>query len=138
MANRYRYIDTGKEADDFVKAFVAMSKSIQKLILGQTLTSDVGSTGSYAAAKVHQQVQETKRNADIRMVTKAVQSLIVNLCSLNGITNVPDFVMADDTGLELERAQRDKIHFDLGMRHTPEYFMDRYDYREGDFEMAED
>ena len=29
MANRYRYIDTGKEADDFVKAFVAMSKSIQ-------------------------------------------------------------------------------------------------------------
>ena len=126
------------QAGEFERFEQAMSKSIQKMILGQTLTSDVGKTGSYAAAKVHDQVKETKRNADIRLVTKAAQSLVNILCDLNGISNPPEFVMADDTGLEIDRAKRDKIHFDLGIRHTPEYFMDRYDYREGDFEMAED
>lgn len=30
MDSRYQYLDTGKEADDFVKAFVAMSNSIRQ------------------------------------------------------------------------------------------------------------
>lgn len=126
------------QAGEFERFEQAMSKSIQKLILGQTLTSDVGSTGSYAAAKVHDQVRQTKRNADIRMVTQAAQSLIANLCALNGIAKAPDFVMADDTGLELERAQRDKLHYEQGVRFTADYYIDRFDYREGDFELTED
>lgn len=124
------------QAGEFERFETAMSKSIQKLILGQTLTSDVGKTGSYAAAKVHQQVQETKRNADIRMVTYAAQQLVNNLAALNGIANPPEFVMCDDTGLELERAQRDKLHYEQGVRFTPDYYIDRFDYREGDFAMA--
>ena len=126
------------QAGEFERFETAMSKSIQKLILGQTLTSDVGSTGSYAAAKVHQQVQETKRNADIRMVTHAAQQLINNLAALNGISNPPEFVMCDGTGLEMERAQRDKLHYEQGVRFTQDYYIDRFDYREGDFEMAEE
>jgi len=126
------------QAGEFERFETAMSKSIQKLILGQTLTSDVGKAGSYAAAKVHQQVQETKRNADIRMVTYAAQQLINNLAALNGISNPPEFVMCDDTGLELERAQRDKLHYEQGVRFTADYYIDRFDYRDGDFEMADD
>lgn len=126
------------QAGEFERFETAMSKSIQKLILGQTLTSDVGKNGSYAAAKVHEQVMQTKRNADIRQVTKAAQQLINNLAALNGIANPPMFVMCDDTGLELERAQRDKLHYEQGVRFTADYYADRFDYREGDFTIADD
>jgi phage gp29-like protein len=126
------------QAGEFERFEQSLSKSIQKLILGQTLTSDVGASGSYAAAKVHAQVQETKRNADIRLITKTVQALINNLCTLNAIANPPEFVMADGTGLELDRANRDKTLVEAGiLTLTEDYILDRYDFKEGDFTMPE-
>jgi len=115
----------------------ALSRSIQKLILGQTLTSDVGASGSYAAAKVHDAVRMDKRNADIRLVSPTVQSLIDHLAALNGF-DPPTFTMADDTGLELDRAKRDALLVETGLlRLTKDYLLDRYDFRDGDFELIE-
>lgn len=122
---------------EFERLQDAMNSAIQKLILGQTLTSQVGDSGSYAAAKVHNEVRADKRNADIRMVTRLAQSVLDQLAALNGRA-APEFVMADDTGLELERAQRDATLVDKGiLTLTPEYLLDRYDYRDGDFVIPE-
>lgn len=65
-----RVVGVGKEetvaavtpgaAGEFEKVELALARRIQKLILGQALTSEVGSGGSYAAAKVHDAVRQDK------------------------------------------------------------------------------
>ncbi|MFQ5674200.1 MAG: DUF935 family protein, partial [Nitrospinales bacterium] len=116
---------TGETFDRFEKA---ISKRIQKLILGQTLTTDVDGKGSYAAAKVHSEVKQDRRNADIRVLSRTVQNLINALASLNfPNAKVPDFIMEDGTGLEAERAERDVKLKQIGVKFTPAYFTDKYD-----------
>jgi SPP1 gp7 family putative phage head morphogenesis protein len=47
--------------------------SISKAILGQTLTSDVGQVGSYAAAKIHDNVRNDLRDADAWSLAKTIR-----------------------------------------------------------------
>jgi phage gp29-like protein len=110
-----------------------LCRSIQKLILGQTLTSDASSGGSFAAAKVHNDIREDKRRADTRLVAASVQQLVNTLAELNGWA-APKFIMADDAGLEMKRAERDVLLVNGGVLSLSEtYLLDRYDYRQGDF-----
>jgi phage gp29-like protein len=126
--------------DAFEKLDNALCKRIQKTILGQTLTTDVDSKGSYAAAKVHDLVRLDKRNADIRMISTTVQAIIDAHVALNfgEGTERPQFVMEDGTGLELERAERDAKLVQAGVcRLTENYLLRVYDFEEGDFEIPE-
>ena len=126
---------TGGGAGEFDKVEMALGRRIQKLILGQTLTSEVGDKGSYAAAQVHNEVREDKRRADIRLVTATVQQLCDGLWAVNGLPGTaPTFVMQDDTGLESARAERDATLVQAGvLTLTEQYLLDRYDYTPGDF-----
>lgn len=123
---------------EFERLENAILRRIQKLILGQTLTSDVGSNGSYAVAAIHNEVRNDKRRADMRMVQTTGQQLVNNLCLINGIKDVPKFVMADDSGLETARAQRDSILAPIlkisGLQLKREYFERNYDYTSEDIE----
>ena len=115
----------------------AVDKRIQKVILGQTLTTDVGGTGSYAAATVHNDVRNDRRLSDIRLVSDTVQRMINALCLLNNL-QAPKFVMEDGKGLESERAERDVKLVNAGIiKLTDKYLMDRYDFETGDFEIPE-
>ena len=122
-------------AGEFEKVEMALGRRIQKLILGQTLTSEVGDTGSYAAAQVHNEVRQDKRNADLRLVTQTAQRLVEALWTLNALPGLPPrFVLADDTGLEIARAERDAKLVQAGvLRLTEAYLLDRYDFVPGDF-----
>ena len=122
-------------AGEFEKLELALSRRIQKLILGQTLTSDVAGSGSYAAAQVHNEVRQDKRNADLRLVSGTVQRLVEALWALNALPGpAPRFVLADDTGLETARAERDAKLVQAGvLRFTESYLLDRYDFVPGDF-----
>ncbi len=117
---------------EFDRLEQAILRRIQKLILGQTLTSDVGSSGSYAAAAIHNEVRNDKRRADMSMVKRTGQQLVNVLCMINGITDVPKFIMADDSGLELGRAQRDAVLAPVltasGFRLSKDYYLRNYDY----------
>ena len=123
---------------EFERLENAILRRIQKLILGQTLTSDVGSNGSYAVAAIHNEVRNDKRRADMRMVQTTGQQLVNNLCLINGIKDVPKFVMADDSGLETARAQRDSILAPIlkisGLQLKRGYFERNYDYTSDDLE----
>ena len=127
---------TGATFEQFESAIL---KRIQKVILGQTLTSDVGSSGSFAAAKVHAGVLEDRKRADIRLVTKTVQTLVNALHTLNGFTGEPPiFIMEDNTGLETDRADRDSKLVQAGvLKLTPDYLLRVYDFEDGDFEIPE-
>jgi phage gp29-like protein len=113
-------------------------RRIQKLILGQTLTTDASTGGSYAAAKVADGVRTDRRNADLRLVSATMQRLVDALWQFNARAgDAPRFVMADDTGLERERAERDAILVEkVGVRLTEAYIAERYDLEPGDFNMA--
>ena len=120
-------------AGEFEKLELALSRRIQKLILGQTLTSEVGKSGSYAAAQVHNEVRQDKRNADLRLVSGTVQHLVEALWALNALPGpAPRFVLADDTGLETARAERDAkllpVLIASGLTLTQDYYLDNYDY----------
>jgi phage gp29-like protein len=120
---------------EFERLENAIIRRIQKLILGQTMTSDVGSSGSYAAAAIHNEVRNDKRRADLRLTARAGQDLVNMLCTINRWP-APKFCQADDSGLELARAQRDHLLSGVltqsGFKLSEAYFLDRYDLRAND------
>lgn len=132
-------IQPATSGEAFEKLEQCVVRRYQKLILGQTLTSDTGNSGggSYALGQVHAEVKEGLRKADIRLVRGTVQRQVNALCALNGITtDVPEIVFADDAGLETARADRDGKLYNVGVRFTKDYFLDRYDLREDDFDLT--
>lgn len=130
---------TTTTGDPFDRFEDRVARRIQKLVLGQTGTTELGATGSYAAVKVQADVKNDRRNADIRMVTRTVNRLIAALWTLNQFNGrPPEFVMEDDTGLQLERAERDLKHYQAGIRHTEQYLLRTYDYEPGDFTIAQE
>ncbi len=138
-------LGVGKEEDvtavtlsapgEFEKVEQALTARIQKLILGQTLTSQIGKSGSYAAAKVHNEVREDKRRADIRLVTATAQRLVTALWRINGFAGEPPtFILQDDKDLDSARAERDAKLVQAGvLTFTEQYILDKYDLTEGDF-----
>jgi phage gp29-like protein len=120
---------------EFERLENAIIRRIQKLILGQTMTSDVGNSGSYAAAAIHNEVRNDKRRADLRLTARAGQDLVNMLCTINRWP-APKFCQADDSGLELARAQRDHLLSGVltqsGFKLSESYFLDRYDLRAND------
>lgn len=119
----------------------AICGRIQKVILGQTLTSDAGGSsgksGSYALGQVHNDVRQDRRDADVRLVVKTVQRMVSVLWELNGFPGeTPRFVMADDTGLELDRADRDAKLVQAGVvKFTPDYLLRVYDFEPEDLDI---
>ena len=53
------------------------NKEISKAILGQTLTADVGDTGSYAASKTHNEVRLDLLKADARALAATVRNQFI-------------------------------------------------------------
>jgi hypothetical protein len=126
---------------EFERLENAIIRRAQKLILGQTLTSDIGTHGSYAVAAIHNEVRNDKRRADLRMVQAAGQKLVDNLAILNNF-DPPRFVMQDDAGLEMTRAQRDSVLVSVlqssKLRLTKDYFLRSFDYEEKDLQDIEE
>lgn len=129
-------LSTSLTGDSFQAFDVGVAKRIQKLILGQTLTSDTQGVGSQALGNVHNDVREDRRNGDIRLCKPAPQWLINALWGLNGFPGKPpEFCMEDDTGLQADRAARDLIVYQMGGRFTEQYLYRTFDYEEGDITM---
>lgn len=129
------FMNAAQTGTSFEQFEIACCKRMQRMILGQTLTSDTTGTGSYALGKVHNDVRIDRRNADIRMVSRTVQTLIGYLWRLNRFSgDPPEFVMEDGLGLEPERATRDAslvpVLEQAGLRLSQEYFLDTYDFEE--------
>lgn len=108
-----------------------IERNIQKLILGQTLTSGTDGGGSRALGTVHLQVQQDKIDADIRMVSTTVQNIVNALCDLNGWKRVT-VIMGDEQNLQLDKADRDVKLKNAGAALTPQYFKREYALQDGD------
>lgn len=130
---------TPTAAGEFPTLHATLAANIQKLILGQTLTSEVKG-GSLAAAEVHNQVRDDKRRADTARVMATVQRLVDALWSLNKFAgDAPRFVMSDARGLEADRAVRDETLYRAtggALRLSEDYLLRVYDFEPGEATLA--
>lgn len=132
-------VDTpGNSPNKFTEFETACTRRIQRLILGQTLTSGTdGGSGNRALGQVHDEVRQEKRRADIRLITGAAQRVLDALAALNALAP-PRFVMEDEAGLQMDRATRDKTLVDAGMlRFTRRYLEEKYGLEPDDFEQVQ-
>ena len=107
-------------------------RQIQKVILGQTLTSGTDGTGSRALGEVHENVRKDKLNADIRLVTPTFQAIVDALCALNGWAK-HEIILGEKTKqLNKDQAERDVQLKNAGAVFTTQYFMREYGLQEGD------
>lgn len=108
-----------------------IERSIQKVILGQTLTSGTDNSGSRALGEVHLEVQNNKVNADIRMITSTIQAIIDALCALNGWDR-HIITIGDEQSLNADKADRDVKLKNAGANLSSQYFKREYGLQDGD------
>jgi len=130
-----------KGGSDVHSAYIQMSNNeISKAVLGQTLTTEIGDAGSYAAAAAHNLVREDIAAADRRRISAAFNRLAAVYAFYNFSADAapPVFQFVKDEDLQIERADRDvKLH-QVGWRPTKEYFVREYGMQEEDFDIQEE
>lgn len=126
-------------AEIYEKLIDKMNTEISKAILGQTLTTEIGSTGSYAASNTHMQVRQDIIDSDKKLVEGVINQLIQWIYEINfANAEVPVFELYEPEDVDLTLAQRDKILSDTGVKFTKEYFIKNYGLEEEDFDIRED
>jgi phage gp29-like protein len=126
-------------AEVFEKLIDKMNSEISKAILGQTLTTEIGSTGSYAASNTHMAVRQDIIDADKKLVEKTINQLIQWIYEINfANAEIPKFELFEPEDVDLTLAQRDKILSESGVKFTKEYFIKAYGLEEEDFDIRED
>ena len=126
-------------AEIYEKLIDKMNTEISKAILGQTLTTEIGSTGSYAASNTHMQVRQDIIDSDKKLVEGVINQLIQWIYEINfANVEVPVFELYEPEDVDLTLAQRDKILSDTGVKFTKEYFIKNYGLEEEDFDIRED
>src|SRR5574344_1192245 len=130
---------TKEETNTLADMLDKMNAEISKAILGQTLTTEIGSTGSYAASNTHFAIRQDIIDADKKLVEQTVNQLLQWIYEINfSGADVPVFEMYQEEDVDLTLAQRDKILSESGVKFTKEYFIKAYGFEEEDLEIRED
>lgn len=112
---------------------------ISKSILGQTLTTEQGVVGSQSLGNVHFQVRQEIIEQDKKFVTQYINKYIKKLIDLNFSDNkvYPEFRFYEEDLFQKDRAERDRIFFDMGIRFNPDYYCEIYNLNREHFEITE-
>ncbi len=115
-----------------------LDRRIQKVVLGQTLTTSTDGKGSYAAAKVHDNVRQDKRLADLRLVRRTVQQVINALWKVNQWDGpAPRFEFDAGVTLTTDKASAIKNLKESGWQATEQLLSRIFgDVKPGDFQPA--
>lgn len=107
-------------------------RQIQKVVLGQTLTSGTDGVGSRALGQVHDNVRMDKLKSDIRLVTPTLQAVVDALCTLNGWGEYIVMLGEKPKPLNKDQAERDGHLKNAGANFSNAYFIREYGLQEGD------
>jgi phage gp29-like protein len=115
----------------------AANSELSKAVLGQTLTTEIGEKGSYAAAKAHNLVREDLAAADRLRICAAFNRLaaVYTLYNFGEGVIPPKFEFVQDEDLQLERVERDVELYSMGWRPTKTYITREYGIPEEDFDL---
>jgi phage gp29-like protein len=126
---------------DVHSAYIQMANNeISKAVLGQTLTTEIGDIGSFAAAKAHNLVREDIASADRRRISAAFNRLaaVYTFYNFGADAAPPLFQFVKDEDLQSARAERDTKLYQFGWRPKKEYIIREYGMQEDDFDLAEE
>lgn len=107
-------------------------RQIQKVVLGQTLTSGTDGKGSYSLGQVHENVRMDKLKSDIRLVTPTLQAVVDSLCVLNGWSKYAVMLGEKPKPLNKDQAERDVHLKNAGANLSKDYFIREYGLQEED------
>jgi phage gp29-like protein len=128
-------------SNDVFQSYIQMANAeISKAVLGETLTTEIGDTGSYAAAKTHNDVRKDIAAADRRRISEAFNRLaaVYSFYNFGGDTAPPRFEFLEDEDLKIERTKRDVELYKTGVRPTRAYIKDMYGLEDKYFTIADD
>lgn len=106
---------------------------ISLVILGQTLTSEIGDKGSYAAAKVHSEIRADIVDSDKRLVESVFNELIDKIVMFNfgDKADRPKFELYEEKDVDSALAERDSTLAGTGqVKFTKTYYMRQYGFAE--------
>lgn len=114
--------------------------TMQRVILGETLSSSMQARGSAGAADIHNEVRLEKTRADIRLVEKSINETIRQIGAVCGYDeeSLPKATLIFDPGLNAELAARDSVLTASGVKFTKQYYVNNYGFKEEDFEIKEE
>lgn len=115
----------------------AMDSEMSKVIMGQTLTAEVGDKGSLAAGKVHEDVLGDFRQGDQKLVKTAMENIARTYGQINapGVP-IPNFIWFEEEEPKKETAERDKTLTETGVKFKKNYFVRTYGLQDDDFDMT--
>jgi phage gp29-like protein len=116
-------------------AYIQMANAeISKAVLGQTLTTEIGDKGSYAAAQTHNEVREHLAAADRRRISAAFNRLAsaYTFYNFGGDAAPPLFTFVEDEDLQMDKAERDVMVHQMGYGFSKEYISRVYGIPEED------
>lgn len=127
----------GASAEIYEKLLNFCNAEISKAIVGQTLTSQVGDKGSYAASKTHKQVLEDIITSDAKIVEEVFNTLIDWTLKINFSNPSPvTFEMYEQTSVNKQLSERDVDLSTMGVRFKKEYFLRNYGFKEDEIDIS--
>jgi phage gp29-like protein len=132
-AQRSSSVEVFKELMNF------MNSEISKVILTQTLTTEVQDTGTYAASKTMGDMLKRVQQADKRIVEKTINRIIdlIYQVNFNSTNNKPKFILYEDGDVDKILAERDQILVNTGIKFTKDYYIRNYNLLSEDFELTD-
>lgn len=129
----------GASAEVFDRLKDACNTEIATAILGQDGTTEVGNSGSYAAAQTLQDVRKDIVLTDARIVQKQRNIIVRWLVDLNfGASEpAPKYCYYEPDNVDKVLAERDEILGRCGVQFKKQYFAKSYAIDEDDFEVSE-
>lgn len=129
---------TGTRADVHERLKKAMDAEISKVIMGETLTTELGDVGSYAASQTHADVLSAYQDADERLEATTWNQIAWWYAQINAAgVPAPVFSCKEEEDIQKDRAERDKSLKETGVRFTKTYFQRIYNLKEDDFDLVE-
>lgn len=124
-------------ADVYEKMATFFNSEISKAVLGQTLTTEMGKSGSYAASQTHQEVRSDLITEDKHLVEDTINTLIGWIWELNFSGTPPTFTLYEEEDVDEALAKRDETLTKTGVKFTKSYYMKAYGFEEGDIEVVD-
>ena len=130
---------TQSRHSEFESITRACDKRIQKVILGQSGTSDSDNVGSFAAAKTFKEVKDELTRADCKLMASSFNKLIRSYVAFRTMHDdsfpageAPVFKYIFESDIRDDVVNRDKGLYDMGVRFSKDYIVNRHGFKDDD------
>jgi phage gp29-like protein len=130
---------SGSRENVFEQKVNVCNSEISKAILTQTLTTEIGDKGAYAATQSHLRVRNELCQMDKKLVCDTFAQLFdyCRLINFAGVKVSPKLSFIEEDDPKEEHARRDTQLSSQGVRFKPDYYARVYNLRPGEFEVTD-